>query len=415
MLWHQGESDTGSATSADNYQANLTNLIARVRGDLFGGRPLPFVIGSLSNSQYGNITTPGSGPYKVRQAQEAVAAADPTVGIVITDGYGVRSDVIHFDHNGQVALGQDFATRMLTLEGPASGMVLYSTSFVGSGGANLNGQAVTTSGATPAQHALFGTSATATWTAATKLKADGTYTHTSAANTTENASGTLPFTPRNGYLYTLAMTTDVNFTGTLNQGWFASGFLMQPGYSGAAATAGGATVWALTRPGNTDPTVNDQVAHYNLAGGAGARTLSTEDSSAPTTLRLILDTTRGTGNWSAHYFAGQELLASVADLEAVDIESVGIAVNLRNPNPGRFQSFELSVAGEDPTAPLITLKSPADNATDVSRATNIVATFDDNILAGTRQHRHQGPRRRLDHPDHRRSPTPRRSPSPAMC
>ena len=117
MLWQQGEADT-SGSSADNYGANLTNLIARVRTDLFAGGALPFVIGSLSNSQYSNITTVGSGPYKVRQAQEAVAAADPLVGIVITDGYGVRSDVIHLNHNGQIALGQNFSTQMLLLEGP---------------------------------------------------------------------------------------------------------------------------------------------------------------------------------------------------------------------------------------------------------------------------------------------------------
>lgn len=118
MLWQQGESDTGGS-NADNYAANLTNLISRVRSDVFGGGPLPFVLGSLSNSQYGNITTPGSGPYKVRQAQETVAAADPAVGIVITDGYETRTgDAIHFNARAQVALGQNFATQMLSLEGP---------------------------------------------------------------------------------------------------------------------------------------------------------------------------------------------------------------------------------------------------------------------------------------------------------
>jgi arylsulfatase A-like enzyme/methionine-rich copper-binding protein CopC len=116
MLWQQGEADTGG-TAADNYQSNLTDLIARVRTDLNGGAAFPFVIGSLSDSQYSNITTAGSGPYKVRQAQEAVAAADATVGIVLTDGFGIQSDGIHFDHNGQVALGQGHAARMLALEG----------------------------------------------------------------------------------------------------------------------------------------------------------------------------------------------------------------------------------------------------------------------------------------------------------
>ncbi|GAA5476677.1 Ig-like domain-containing protein [Haloferula helveola] len=118
MLWQQGEADTGGS-NADNYETNLTNLIARVRTDLFAGGPLPFLIGSLSDSQYSNITTVGSGPYKVRQAQETVAAADAAAGIVITDGYSTRlGDSIHLDHTAQVTLGQSFATLMLTFEGP---------------------------------------------------------------------------------------------------------------------------------------------------------------------------------------------------------------------------------------------------------------------------------------------------------
>lgn len=126
MLWQQGETDTGSATASNNYETNLTNLIARVRTDLAGGASLPFVIGSLSDSQYSDINTPGSGPYKVRQAQEVVAAADPTVGLVITDGYTVRADGIHFDHDGQIALGQAHAEAMQLLEAPPNVIFIIS-------------------------------------------------------------------------------------------------------------------------------------------------------------------------------------------------------------------------------------------------------------------------------------------------
>jgi hypothetical protein len=116
MIWHQGEADTGA--QADDYEANLTSLVNRVRNDVFAGRPAPFVIGSLSNSQYGaEITTPGTGPYKVRLAQQTVAATMPNVGFVNTDGYTTRpGEAIHFDHLGQLALGQGFASEMLRLE-----------------------------------------------------------------------------------------------------------------------------------------------------------------------------------------------------------------------------------------------------------------------------------------------------------
>ena len=120
MLWAQGETDTNSGASADSYEANLTSFIARVRTDLFAGGALPFVLSTLSDNQYTDITTPGSGAYKVRQAQEAVAAADPKTGIVNTDGYSVRSDIIHFDHTAMVSLGQAFAAEMRALQSPGA-------------------------------------------------------------------------------------------------------------------------------------------------------------------------------------------------------------------------------------------------------------------------------------------------------
>ncbi|MCH7227091.1 sulfatase-like hydrolase/transferase [Haloferula sp. A504] len=116
MIWVQGEADTDG--NAVNYETNLTNLINRVRNDLFGGTSAPFVLSGLSDSQYGaQITTPGTGSYRVRQAQEAVAAAMNQVGFVNTDGFQVRAgDAIHFEYNGQIALGQGLAAGMLSLE-----------------------------------------------------------------------------------------------------------------------------------------------------------------------------------------------------------------------------------------------------------------------------------------------------------
>ena len=46
-------------------------------------------------------------------------------------------------------------------------------------------------------------------------------------------------------------------------------------------------------------------------------------------------------------------------------------------------TWTFSTVAQDLTIPTITLKSPLDNATNVSRATNIVATFDDAIIAGS--------------------------------
>jgi hypothetical protein len=238
-------------------------------------------------------------------------------------------------------------------------IVLYSSSFGGAVGTNLNGQAVETSGATGAQHAQFGTSVSATWSAATAFKADGSFVESGAYNSAANrASATLVFTPQDGYVYILTVTT--GFTQLPNPAeaaFHAMGFFETSGYTGNINSATGADVWALTRSG--DPGFDDQVAHYNVTGGAGSRNsipTTVEDTTAPSTLRITLDTTGGSGNWSATYQVGNgsggfTQLASVADLNAVTIGSIGVGVyNADGAN--RFQSFELSVAGGDTTTPL---------------------------------------------------------------
>lgn len=116
MLWQQGEADTGSP-HADNYMANLTDLIARVRTDIFGGLNLPFVIGGLSSNQYSTITDPSTGAGKVRIAQQTVAANVDGCGFANADDCAVYSgNEIHFNATGQLALGTAHATGMIALE-----------------------------------------------------------------------------------------------------------------------------------------------------------------------------------------------------------------------------------------------------------------------------------------------------------
>jgi len=279
---------------------------------------------------------------------------------------------------------------MLGIAATHGDVVLYSASFGGAVSASLNGQAAETSGATLAQHAQYGTNASATWSAASAFKADGSFAESGAYNSAANrTSATLAFNPQDGNIYHLTVTT--NFTQLANPAeaaFHAMGFFETSGFSGNINSATGADVWALTRPG--DAGSDDQTAHYNVTGGAGSRNAiptTAEDNTAPSTLRITLDTTGGSGNWSATYYVGNgsggfTQLASVADLNAVTIGSVGIAV-YNADGTARFQSFELRVAGGDLTAPLITRKSPPDNATRVSIATQIVATFDDNLVPGS--------------------------------
>lgn len=234
-------------------------------------------------------------------------------------------------------------------------IVLYSSTFDGAGGSALSGTAVNTSGATPAQHAQYGTTNGATWSAHIKFKADGSYaeagTNNSPSGNNRN-SATLAFTPQNGLVYNLSMTTNfVQLSDPALAAFHAVGYFETAGFTGNINSATGSAVWALTRPG--DASAADQVAHYNLAGGAGPQNIAgaPEDTSPPSTLRITLDTTGGAGNWAATYYVNDLLLGSVADLNAVLIGSVGIAVYNGDGN-ANFQSFELSVVAEETTEPL---------------------------------------------------------------
>lgn len=281
---------------------------------------------------------------------------------------------------------------MLGVSATHADVVLYSASFGGAANANLNGQDVDTSGATIPQHAQYGTQSTATWSAASAFKADGSFAESGAYNSTANrTSATLAFTPQIGNVYHLTVTTSfTQLPDPAVAAFHAMGFFETSGFTGNINSATGADVWALTRPG--DAGADDQTAHYNVTGGAGSRNAiptTVEDNTAPSTLRITLDTTGGSGNWSATYHvvngSGEfTQLASVADLNAVTIGSVGIAV-YNADGTARFQSFELRVEGveNDPTPPLISQKSPADNAPKVSIAAHIVANFDDDLITGS--------------------------------
>lgn len=98
MLWLQGESDQG--TNATNYQTNLTNFIADMRGNY--GSNLPFLIGGIGY-QSADYTV-------VSAAQQAVADALPNVEYFSNyDLLGPTHTLLHFDAAGEQLIGQRYA------------------------------------------------------------------------------------------------------------------------------------------------------------------------------------------------------------------------------------------------------------------------------------------------------------------
>lgn len=114
MIWTQGEQDTSYATNAADYGATLATFIQDIRLT-YGVPNLSFIISQLSSLQtslnIGRLNT-------VRAGQASVAAADPFADLVVTDGFTVGSDNLHFTSAGQMALGYAFADEMKPLVEP---------------------------------------------------------------------------------------------------------------------------------------------------------------------------------------------------------------------------------------------------------------------------------------------------------
>ena len=103
FLWMQGESDSMDAGMASLYEVNLTRLIASVR-TITGEPELPAVIGLISRESiwtYADV---------VREAEQHVADADPTIVAVETDDLPRSTlDQPHYDGVSMRVLGRRFA------------------------------------------------------------------------------------------------------------------------------------------------------------------------------------------------------------------------------------------------------------------------------------------------------------------
>ena len=127
VLWMQGESDSGSPSVANAYEANLTEFIAELRTSLAGiatasgGRLIPAATWNETRFFVGKIGAGGGHVNTVRAAMDAVAAADSNVwtveaqnGMTFMTNDDWSAEDIHYDTAGQVLLGERFYTTALT-------------------------------------------------------------------------------------------------------------------------------------------------------------------------------------------------------------------------------------------------------------------------------------------------------------
>ncbi len=114
ILWHQGESDSGTATNANTYGARLGQMILDIRADL-NTPHLPFVVGQIGEFLYDR--GPDRSPYArvVNAALADLPNKVPATGCARSSGLRDKGDQLHFDAASQRELGRRYAAAMLRL------------------------------------------------------------------------------------------------------------------------------------------------------------------------------------------------------------------------------------------------------------------------------------------------------------
>ena len=118
MIWAQGESDADTTANANAYEANLENFISDIR--LTYGTDLDFAIAQLSTSQ---TALDSQLLATIRSGQASVAANDPNTFAIDSDAF-YEGDGLHYNANGQVALGNALAVAFQAVPEPSSIMLL---------------------------------------------------------------------------------------------------------------------------------------------------------------------------------------------------------------------------------------------------------------------------------------------------
>jgi hypothetical protein len=115
VLWHQGESDSGTQKNAESYGQRLGQMIRDLRRDL-GTPDLPFIAGQLGEYLYDRSTNKPAFHRVVNTAIEQLPKQVPASGYVPSKGLNHKGDVLHFDAASQRELGKRYAAEMLRVQ-----------------------------------------------------------------------------------------------------------------------------------------------------------------------------------------------------------------------------------------------------------------------------------------------------------
>jgi hypothetical protein len=119
LLWMQGEQDSKHEESAAVYARSLRTLRDRVAVDL-GLESLPLVFGQVLPHEPPAARFTHRNLVRAQQAaadgRSGKAEAIPGAVMVSTDGIGLLPDTVHYDTQGQLRLGREFARALEGLD-----------------------------------------------------------------------------------------------------------------------------------------------------------------------------------------------------------------------------------------------------------------------------------------------------------
>ncbi|MDB6027128.1 MAG: hypothetical protein JWM68_3351 [Verrucomicrobiales bacterium] len=116
IIWHQGEGDAGTNTTASTYSERLTNMIHSLRKDL-NAPNLPFVVGEIGEFCYDRPGDPLPFARVVNEALRKIPEKVPFTGCALSHGLRDKGDLLHFSSEAQRELGRRYAVEMLKVQG----------------------------------------------------------------------------------------------------------------------------------------------------------------------------------------------------------------------------------------------------------------------------------------------------------
>lgn len=128
ILWHQGEGDSGSETTAKNYAERLAQMVRDLRTELNAGE-VPFVAGELGQflQRESKDGKPNYWPL-VNEQINALPKLVPHTTVASSKDLKHKGDVVHFDSPSLREFGKRYATAMQALDATASQKLADNTS-----------------------------------------------------------------------------------------------------------------------------------------------------------------------------------------------------------------------------------------------------------------------------------------------